>query len=164
MIPKNQVPCHVQGNKIFIVDKYCQSCHGLHPSKSFSKVKSIGIYVWDLAPLSRKPCLVRVELDKVINQRHDHRFSCRILNRNRLFVKGYGNSQWPNNAIWLHRSRSTLAQVMACCLTASNTRLGQCWLYPSHNEVVGGGGGGILVSLRPSSVCPSVRPHPESAL
>ena len=35
-------------------------------------------------------------------------------------------------------------------------------LYPLHNEVVGverGGGGGILVSLRPSAVCPSsIRP------
>ena len=148
-------------NCYFIVDKYCQCCHGLHPNKSFSKVKSTGIHVWKIAPLSRKPCLVRVKLDKLINQRHDHKYSCRILNRNRLFAKGYGNSQWPNNAIWLHWYRSTLAQVMACCLTASNTRLDQCWLYPSHSEVVGGV---ILVSLRPS-VRPFVRPsvpHPVS--
>ena len=29
------------------------------------------------------------------------------------------NSMWPNDAIWQHGSRSTLVQVMACCLTAS---------------------------------------------
>ena len=28
------------------------------------------------------------------------------------------NSFWPSDAIWWQRSRSTLAQVMACCLTA----------------------------------------------
>ena len=27
------------------------------------------------------------------------------------------NSLWPSDAIWRHRSQSTLAQVMACCLT-----------------------------------------------
>ena len=38
------------------------------------------------------------------------------------------NSLWPNNAIWWHRSGSTLAQVMACCLTAPSHYLNQCWL------------------------------------
>ena len=28
------------------------------------------------------------------------------------------NSLWPSDAIWHHRSKSTLVQVMACCLTA----------------------------------------------
>ena len=28
------------------------------------------------------------------------------------------NSMWPSNTIWPHRSRSALAQVMACCLWA----------------------------------------------
>ena len=30
------------------------------------------------------------------------------------------NSLWPSDAIWRHRSGSTLAHVMGCCLTASN--------------------------------------------
>ena len=30
------------------------------------------------------------------------------------------NSLWPNDAIWQYRSRSTLAQVMGCCLTGSS--------------------------------------------
>ena len=28
------------------------------------------------------------------------------------------NSLWPSDAIWQHKTGSTLAQVMACCLTA----------------------------------------------
>ena len=38
------------------------------------------------------------------------------------------NSLWPNDSIWQHRSRSTLAQVMACCLMAPSHYLNQCWL------------------------------------
>ena len=38
------------------------------------------------------------------------------------------NSLWPNDAIWGHRSASTLSQVMACCLTAPSHHLDQCWL------------------------------------
>ena len=38
------------------------------------------------------------------------------------------NSLWPSDAIWQYRSGSTLAQVMACCLTASSHYLNQCWL------------------------------------
>ena len=37
------------------------------------------------------------------------------------------NSLWPNDPIWRHRSGSTLAQVMACCLTAPSHYLNQCW-------------------------------------
>ena len=39
---------------------------------------------------------------------------------------------WPSDAIWRHRSMSTLAQVMACCLTAPNHYLNQCWLMISE--------------------------------
>ena len=38
------------------------------------------------------------------------------------------NSLTPNDAIWRHKSGSTLAQVMACCLTAASHYLSQCWL------------------------------------
>ena len=41
------------------------------------------------------------------------------------------NSLWPSNAIWWQRSGSTLAQVMACCLTAPSHYLNQCWLIIS---------------------------------
>ena len=38
---------------------------------------------------------------------------------------------WTGDAIWPHRSGSTLAQVMACCLTAPSHYLNQCWLVIS---------------------------------
>ena len=41
------------------------------------------------------------------------------------------NSLGPNDAIWRQRSGSTLAQVMACCLTAPSHYLNQCWLVIS---------------------------------
>ena len=37
------------------------------------------------------------------------------------------NSLWPCHALWKHRFRSTLAQVMVCCLTAPSPYLNQCW-------------------------------------
>ena len=40
-------------------------------------------------------------------------------------------SLWPSDAIWRQGSWSTLAQVMACCLTAPNHYLNQCWLVIS---------------------------------
>ena len=42
------------------------------------------------------------------------------------------NSLWPRDAIRWHRSGSTLAQVMACCLTAPSHYLNQCWLIISY--------------------------------
>ena len=40
-------------------------------------------------------------------------------------------SLWPTDTIWRHKSGSTLAQVMACCLTAPSHYLNQCWLIIS---------------------------------
>ena len=40
-------------------------------------------------------------------------------------------SLWPSDVIWWLGSRSTLAQVMACCLTAPSHYLNQCWLMIS---------------------------------
>ena len=38
------------------------------------------------------------------------------------------NSLWPSDTIWPHKSGSTLAQVMACCLMAPSHYRIQCWL------------------------------------
>ena len=43
----------------------------------------------------------------------------------------YVNSLWSCDAIWRQRTESTLAQVMACCLTAPSHYLNQCWLVIS---------------------------------
>ena len=44
------------------------------------------------------------------------------------------NSLWPSDAIWRQGSRSTLVQIMACCLTAPSHYLNQCWLIISKVE------------------------------
>ena len=38
------------------------------------------------------------------------------------------NSLWPSDGIWPHRYWSTLAHVMAYCLTAPSHYLNQCWI------------------------------------
>ena len=43
-------------------------------------------------------------------------------------LKDVVNSLGPNDAICWQRSGSTLAQVMACCLTTPSHYLNQCWL------------------------------------
>ena len=43
-------------------------------------------------------------------------------------AKSWLNSLWPSDAIWWQGSRSTLVQVMACCLTAPSHYQNQCWL------------------------------------
>ena len=45
------------------------------------------------------------------------------------------NSLWPSDAMWWHRSGSTLAHVMACCLSAPSHYLIQCWLIISKVQV-----------------------------
>ena len=44
------------------------------------------------------------------------------------------NSLWSRDTIWRQRSGSTLAQVMAFCLTARSHYLNQCWLIISKVE------------------------------
>ena len=44
-------------------------------------------------------------------------------------------SLWPSDAIWRQGSGSTLAQVMACCLTAPSHHLNQCWLIISKIQL-----------------------------
>ena len=54
------------------------------------------------------------------------RSSVRMVISNVLY---YFNSLWSSDAIWRHRSRSTLAQGMACCLTAPSHYLNQYWIF-----------------------------------
>ena len=44
------------------------------------------------------------------------------------------NSMRPSDVIWRHRAWSTLARVMACCLTAPSHYLNQCWLIHSKGQ------------------------------
>ena len=51
--------------------------------------------------------------------------------RTRCVTAHVFNSLRPSDAIWRHRSGSTLAQVMACCLTAPSHYPNQSWLIIS---------------------------------
>ena len=55
-----------------------------------------------------------------------HNFRGEIVHRSDIYH--ILNSAWPSDAIWWERSRSTLAQVMACCLMAPSQYLNQCWV------------------------------------
>ena len=48
-------------------------------------------------------------------------------NRRYCLCTRHFNTLWPSDAIWRHGSGSTLAQVMAWCLTAPSHYLIQCW-------------------------------------
>ena len=43
------------------------------------------------------------------------------------------NSLWPSKSTWRHRSKSTLAQVMDCCLMAASHNLEDWWLWTPAN-------------------------------
>ena len=53
------------------------------------------------------------------------------------------NSWWPSESIWWHKSGSTLAQVMVCCLKAPSHCLNLCWLVRNvvtHNMMTSSNG------------------------
>ena len=54
--------------------------------------------------------------------------SCHIKVLMLTWLWAFNNS---SGVIWQHRTRSTLAQVMACCLVAPSHYLNQCWLVIS---------------------------------
>ena len=55
-----------------------------------------------------------------------------VLEHTKYLVNLALNSLWPSDIIRRQRSVSTLAQVMACCLTAPSHYLNQCWLIISE--------------------------------
>ena len=63
-----------------------------------------------------------------------HHIGWNSILRTDLFY-GWFNSFRPSDAIWRHRSGSTLAKVMACCLTAPSHYLNQCWLIISKMQL-----------------------------
>ena len=67
----------------------------------------------------------------VVNVMGNHKIN---LMANRVHIAWnvlYIDSLWPSDTIWRHNSGSTLARVMACCLTAPSHYLNWCWLIIS---------------------------------
>ena len=101
----------------------------------------LGHHQWFVICLSPKHCLSQCWL--IVNQtlrKHIseiwfkiHKFLCKKMNMKMWSPKWLPfcfscNSLWPGSTIWWHGTRSTLAQVMAWCLTAPSHYLNQCWL------------------------------------
>ena len=61
------------------------------------------------------------------DQFHNHTYRVTVTSLRDRWV----NSLRLSDTIWRKRSGSTLAQVMACCLTAPSHYLNQCWLITS---------------------------------
>ena len=66
-------------------------------------------------------CVTRHQVIRII--RHDTK-----IHKTGMECSFWLHSLWPHDAIWWHRSGSTLAQLMACCLMAPSHYLNQCWL------------------------------------
>ena len=58
-------------------------------------------------------------------------FQCQWSSLGVWLIRDTNTLLWPRNTMWQHRSGATLAQVMACCLTAPSHYLTQCWLIIS---------------------------------
>ena len=69
-----------------------------------------------------RPCPNKI---MIICLKHD------FLWKETIKYQSWFNSLGPSDAIWRCRSGSTLAQVIACCLTAPSQHLNQCWLISS---------------------------------
>ena len=76
------------------------------------------------------PCFIQVQSLTVptLAQCLTRRSVCCWVYLHSKFPMFHFNSLLPNDAIWWHRSRSTLAQVMACWLMAPSHYLNQSWL------------------------------------
>ena len=91
---------------------------------------SLGRYIWKchiwkmVAILSQRNC-IKVHFGETKQWQHLERISVKY--RSVFLNYPIINSVWPSGAILWQRSGSTLAQVMACCLTAPSQYLNQCW-------------------------------------
>ena len=63
-----------------------------------------------------------------IFQHKNHQTHIRFVNQHIIHCKIESNTSRPGDAIWQHRSRSPLSQVMAWFLTKLSHYLDHCWL------------------------------------
>ena len=85
-----------------------------------------------IGPINNIPSLVQILAwrhpgDKPLSEPTEDSLLMQIC----VILPQWVNSLWPSDAIWRQRSGSTLAQVIACCLTAPSHYLNQCWLIIS---------------------------------
>ena len=108
-------------NFLFSVNSMWQSwCLCLITSNGYETLL-IWVHIWTLHPYVTSK-YITLCCFKLI-QMHDFGYQ-----RGNSHLAHYTHLLWPGDAIWRHGTRSTLAQVMACCLTAPSHHLNQCWL------------------------------------
>ena len=103
------------------------SCYKIQPAKTLHLVTQIWVNIGSgngLLPDSTKPLsepdwliIIWINGDQV---------------RYGITRAPWVNSLCPRDTIWWHKSGSTLAQIMACCLMAPSHYLNQCWLIRSN--------------------------------
>ena len=115
----------------------CLPPHFSYPPLTF--VRAPLPYSWPVSPPPNQPSCrsPAPAASELLHRSHSSGCSTPKMKSNmRLIDNNKGgftyNSLRPSDAIWRWRSRSTLAQVMACCLTAPSHYLNQCWLMISE--------------------------------
>ena len=115
------------------------------PVSRLSCLANGNIYTWALPTMIKINTLRAVGVKQYRNQSHvRYRFKCSktknsdisgfctqvwiFSGRSYVIIRGslWINALRPSDAIWRHRAGSTLAQVMAFCLTAPSHYLNQC--------------------------------------
>ena len=77
---------------------------------------------------------IKIQSEKCISE-CDPQNDSHYVNQWAMLLRPQGvNSLWPSDVIWRQGPRSTLAQVIACCLTGPSHYLNQCW--PMISEVL----------------------------
>ena len=114
----------------FYIYIYIYTCTVQFQSGNISQVSTM---VSVTQPTTEKNCIL-MELIMLYLLKCTTKYLWQALNIGRSFPSFIINSLWPSDAIWRQRSWSTLAQVMACCLTAPSHFLNQCWLIISEAQ------------------------------
>ena len=135
LISSETVPWSSFGEQVVYFDTYISFCAAL---MVFAQLFAQLVLVYDSHII--QVWFVMIEVT-IMLMSHDHNslspgkwscyFKCVNLKNNRGIDILSINSLRPSDAIWWHRSGSTLAQVMAWCLTAPSHHLNQCWLIIS---------------------------------
>ena len=110
------------------------SLHALYPMKwahyLFEVIFSILVELYEIFILIFLGCFIGIGTIKwlPITSEATEKNKDQVLTKHNKNLSMYFYSLWPNDALWRLRSRSTLAQIMACCLVTPSHCLNQYWL------------------------------------
>ena len=133
-LQSQQWPFHHSALQLTPYQLKCQPClySAMLMMKSWNNSCITGP-LWGESSTHKRPvmrnfwCFCGVSLNKLLNKQP----SCWVIWDIMMLTWKHINSLRSSDAIWWQRSESTLAQVMACCLTAQSHYLNQWWLMIS---------------------------------